>query len=78
LAMKIGYASFLRAQVMWFQLLRYLEQLLGVSLTTSTEIDLLKNGPRVLEYPDDVDSASIGDVLEGVRFFLFWFCFFLW
>jgi hypothetical protein len=57
------HAPFLRAEIMWFQLLRYQQELLGVRLSAAVEVELLRNGPRALEYPDDVDSASM-DVLK--------------
>ncbi len=55
--------AFVRAEVSWFQLLRYLQVLLGVRLGALVEVELLRVGPRPLEYPDDVDSASM-DVLQ--------------
>lgn len=58
-----SHASYLCAEVSWFQLLRYVQHLFGVLLATSTEIHLLKQGPRALEYPDDVVNASM-DVFQ--------------
>ncbi len=58
-----SHASYLCAEVSWFQLLRYVQHLFGVSLNTTTEVQLLKQGPRALEYPDDVANASM-DVLQ--------------
>ena len=57
------YVTFLRAEVSWFQLLRYQEELLGVHLVPDVEIELLRTVPRALEYPDDVNDANM-DLLQ--------------
>ena len=56
--------SFLKAEILWFQMLRYMQELLGVILGNDVEIELLNSGPRVLEYPNDVEAAN-PDVLQG-------------
>ena len=50
--------SYLKAEVLWFQLLRYVQDLFGVVLVEDVEIELLESGPRPLEYPDDVESSN--------------------
>ena len=49
-----GGSGYLKAEVIWFQLLRYLEDVFGVALGADVEMELLKEGARSLSYPDDV------------------------
>ncbi len=50
--------SFLRAQVLWFQLLRYFQTLVGVTLASDSELDLLNHGVRPLLNPQDVQHVD--------------------
>jgi hypothetical protein len=51
-------AALLKAQVLWFQMLRHMQDVLGIVLGADVEMELLKSGPRPLEYPDDVQAAN--------------------
>lgn len=50
--------SYLKAEVMWFQLLRFMQEQVGVILGDETELDLLNHEPRLLEYPADVEKVD--------------------